>query len=78
MLSIRLNAEEFYALHRRADELELTVSALVRGWILTQFAADGDGSPAATVDRIARQVEQLRRQPAPQHRLARSSASLTP
>jgi hypothetical protein len=62
MLSIRLNAEELDALHRRADELELPVSALVRGWILTQLGADGDGSPAATVDRIARQVEQLRRQ----------------
>lgn len=62
VLSVRLNPEEFEALHRHADELELPVSALVRGWILTQLRADGDGSPAATVDRIARQVEQLRRQ----------------
>lgn len=62
VLSVRLNPEEFDALHRHAEQLELPVSALVRGWILTQLCADSDASPAATVDRIARQVEQLRRQ----------------
>lgn len=61
MLSIRLNAEEFDALHRHAEQLEIPASALVRGWILTQLRTDSDTSPVATVDRIAREVEQLRR-----------------
>ncbi len=62
VLSIRLNPDEFEALNRHADQLELPASTLVRGWILTQLRADTDASPAATVDRIARDVEQLRRQ----------------
>jgi len=62
VLSVRLNPDEFDALHAHAEQLELPVSALVRGWILTQLRADTEGSPAATIDRIARQVEQLRRQ----------------
>lgn len=62
MLSIRLNPDEFDALTRRADELELPASTLVRSWILTHLKGDNETSPAATVDRIARDVEQLRRQ----------------
>lgn len=31
---------------------------LIRGWILTQLRADPESSPAATVDRIAREIEQ--------------------
>lgn len=62
VLSVRLNPEEFEALHHRAEQLDLPVSALVRGWILSQLRPDTEGSPAATVDRIARQLEQLRRQ----------------
>lgn len=62
VLSVRLNPDEFDALNRHADELELPASTLVRGWILTHLQADAETSPAATVDRIAREVEQLRRQ----------------
>lgn len=61
VLSIWLNPEEFDALHRHAEQLEIPVSALVRGWILAQLRTDSDTSPLATVDRIAREVEQLRR-----------------
>ncbi len=62
VLSIRLNPDEFDALTRYADELELPASTLVRSWILTHLDGDTQASPAATVDRIARDVEQLRRQ----------------
>lgn len=62
VLSIRLNPDEFDALTRYADELELPASTLVRSWILTHLQGDTLVSPAATVDRIARDVEQLRRQ----------------
>jgi hypothetical protein len=61
VLSIRLNPDEFEALNRHAEQLELPASTLVRGWILSQLRADTDVSPAATVDRIAREIEKLRR-----------------
>ncbi|MGH3769271.1 MAG: hypothetical protein ACRDTX_29680, partial [Pseudonocardiaceae bacterium] len=61
VLSIRLNPDEFEALSRHAEQLDLPASTLVRSWILTQLRADSDTSPVATVDRIAREVEQLRR-----------------
>lgn len=61
VLSIRLNPDEFEALNQYAERLELPPSTLVRGWILSQLQADNDTSPVATVDRIAREVEQLRR-----------------
>ena len=35
---------------------------MVRGWILSHLRPGTDASPAAVVDRIAREVEQLRRQ----------------
>lgn len=62
VLSIRLNPDEFEALNRHADQLELPASTLVRSWILTHLQTDTETSPAATVDRIAREIEQLRRQ----------------
>ncbi|MGH3913192.1 MAG: hypothetical protein ACRDTC_07255, partial [Pseudonocardiaceae bacterium] len=34
VLSIRLNPDEFEALNRHAEQLELLASTLVRGWIL--------------------------------------------
>lgn len=62
LLSVRLNPEEFEALTQYADALELPASTLVRGWILTQLRTETETSPVTTVDRIAREVEQLRRQ----------------
>ena len=61
VLSVRLNPDEFEALTRHAEQLDLPASTLVRSWILTQLRADTDTSPVGTVDRIAREVEQLRR-----------------
>ncbi len=61
VLSIRLNPEEFDDLARFAGALDVPVSALVRGWILDQLLA-GSESPERTVERLARDLEQLRRQ----------------
>lgn len=61
MLSIRLNIDEFDALSRYAAAIDAPASALVRGWILDQLRAGSD-SPERTVERIARELEQLRRQ----------------
>jgi len=62
VLSVRLNPEEFAELTQYASQLDVPPSALVRGWILSQLRPDAETSPAATVARIAREVEQLRRQ----------------
>ncbi len=61
VLSVRLNPEQFDALTRCAAALEVPVSALVRGWILNQLRSGSD-SPVRTVDRIAHELERLRRQ----------------
>jgi hypothetical protein len=62
VLSVRLNPGEFAELTRYAAQVDVPPSALVRGWILSQLHQDDDATPAATVDRIAREVEHLRRQ----------------
>ncbi|MDT7566784.1 MAG: hypothetical protein QOG76_5408 [Pseudonocardiales bacterium] len=61
VLSVRLTAEEFDALNRFAHAVEVPASALVRGWILEQLR-DSSESPIRTVERIAHELEQLRRQ----------------
>ncbi|MGH3504529.1 MAG: hypothetical protein ACRDQA_27060 [Nocardioidaceae bacterium] len=61
VLSVRLNPEEFEELARYAETVEVPPSSLVRGWILEQLRA-GSESPRTTVDRIAQEIEQLRRQ----------------
>lgn len=61
VLSIRLNPQEFEELATYAAALDAPASALVRGWILAQLRA-GSESPQRTVERIARDLEQLRRQ----------------
>ncbi len=62
VLSIRLNPDEFEALNRHAEQLDLPASTLVRSWILAHLSSDGETPAAATVNRIAKEVEQLRRQ----------------
>lgn len=61
VLSVRLTDDEFDALNRFANAVELPASALARGWILDQLR-DRSESPIKTVERIAHELEQLRRQ----------------
>ncbi len=61
VLSIRLNPQEFEELASYAATLDTPASSLVRGWILDQLRA-GTESPQRTVERMARDLEQLRRQ----------------
>ncbi len=61
VLSVRLSPEEFDELARYAAVLDVPASALARGWILDQLRSGAD-SPQQTVERIARELEQLRRQ----------------
>ncbi|WP_233357092.1 hypothetical protein [Saccharomonospora iraqiensis] len=46
---------------RFAAAQEVPASAVVRGWILDHLRASS-GSPVTTVDRIAHELERLRRQ----------------
>jgi hypothetical protein len=65
VLSVRLTADEFDALTQFANTLDIPASALVRGWILNQLSSNLDNnseSPMKTVERIAHELEQLRRQ----------------
>ncbi|MGI8814373.1 MAG: hypothetical protein ACR2G2_03525 [Pseudonocardia sp.] len=61
VLSVRLTADEFEALNGFANAVDLPASALVRGWILDQLSESSE-SPIKTVERIAHELEQLRRQ----------------
>jgi hypothetical protein len=61
VLSVRLNPSEFDDLARYAAALDVPVSGLVRGWILEELRASSE-SPTRTMDRIARELEHLRRQ----------------
>jgi hypothetical protein len=61
VLSVRLTPKEFDELNRYAAALDVPASALVRGWVLDQLHA-GSESPVTTVERIAHELEQLRRQ----------------
>ncbi len=61
VLSVRLTPEEFDELTRYAAAVEVPASALVRGWALDQLRA-GSEPPVRTVERIAHELEQLRRQ----------------
>ena len=58
---MRLNAGEFDELIRFAEALKVPASALVRGWVLDQLRVETE-SPIKTVERIAHELEQLRRQ----------------
>jgi len=61
VLSVRLTPDEFEELSQFAGALDLPASALVRGWILDQLRTSSE-SPITTVERIAHELEQLRRQ----------------
>ncbi len=61
VLSVRLSTEEFDELNRWAAALEIPASALVRSWVLDHLRAGSD-SPVRTVERIAQELDQLRRQ----------------
>lgn len=72
IISVRLNPEELDELVAYAKAQELPLSTLVRGMILRELRAESESSPVTTVDRIAQEVQQLRRQLASEGRGPRS------
>lgn len=61
VLSVRLNPDEFDELARYAAALDVPASTLVRGWVLDQLRTS-DEPMQQTVERLARDIQQLRHQ----------------
>lgn len=61
VLSVRLNPDEFDKLAFYAAALDVPASTLVRGWILDRLRTS-DKSMQQTVERLARDIQQLRHQ----------------
>lgn len=61
MLTLRLSASDHAEIERVAQELDIPVSALVRGWILDGLAEQRGTSVPDAVDRLAAEVDRLRR-----------------
>ena len=59
--SVRLPEAEFAEIERLAGELDVPVSALIRGWVLTGLANEGGTSLRSAIDRLAGDADRLRR-----------------
>lgn len=59
--SVRLPADEFAAIEEIARSADVPVSALIRGWVLAGLAEDRNASLADAVDRLAADVDRVRR-----------------
>lgn len=60
--SVRLPEEAFADIERIADDAEVPVGALIRGWVLAALAAEqGESSLPAAIDHLAGEVERVRR-----------------
>ncbi len=59
--SVRLPEAEFVEIERLAVELEVSVSALIRGWVLAGLADERGTSLRSAIDRIAGDADRLRR-----------------
>lgn len=59
--SVRLPADEFAAIEDLARTADVPVSALIRGWVLAALAEDRDTTLADAVERLAADVDRVRR-----------------
>jgi predicted DNA-binding ribbon-helix-helix protein len=59
--SVRLPADTFTEIEAIAKEHDIPVGALIRGWVLRAVAAERDLTLADAVDRLAVDVDRLRR-----------------
>lgn len=59
--SVRLPEAEFADIERLADELDVPVSALIRGWVLAGLAEERGTSLRSVIDRLAGDVNRLQR-----------------
>ena len=59
--SVRLPEAEFADIERLADEYDVPVSALIRGWVLAALADERSTSLRSAIERIAGDADRLRR-----------------
>lgn len=59
--SVRLPEHEFADIERLAGELDVPVSALIRGWVLAGLANERSISLRSAIDRLAGDADRLRR-----------------
>lgn len=59
--SVRLPADEFAEIEELARAADVPVSALIRGWVLAGLAEDRDATLADAVERLAADVDRVRR-----------------
>lgn len=59
-VAVRLAAEDVSAIEALAAKLDVPVSSLLRGWILTALAVQREESVSTALDRLAADVQRLR------------------
>lgn len=59
--SVRLPADAFAQIEAIAAEHDVPVGALIRGWVLAAVAAEHEGTLADAVDKLAADIDRLRR-----------------
>ena len=59
-VAVRLAAEDVAAIEALAHELDVPVSALLRGWILGGLTARREESASTALDRLTADVQRLR------------------
>ena len=59
-VAVRLAPEDAAAVEALAAQLDVPMSTLLRGWILSALAAQREETVAAAIDRIAADVQRLR------------------
>lgn len=59
--SVRLPGEAYAAIERIAAENNVSIGALIRGWVLQGLAAEQESTLASAVQLLAADVERIRR-----------------
>lgn len=59
--SVRLPEADYADIERLANELDVPISALIRGWILAGLADDRGTSLRSAIERLAKDADRLRR-----------------
>lgn len=59
-VAVRLAPEDVAAIDALATKLDVPMSSLLRGWIMTALAAQRDETVTTAIDRIAADVQRLR------------------
>lgn len=59
-VAVRLAPDDVAAIEALANELDVPVSALLRGWILNALTARREESPSTALDRLTADVQRLR------------------